>query len=331
VYGQDYADLALHLASLPGQMYKRCMKCCIGRDLDKEEERNHFGFKSWSRIKSNLRKTGRSESQQKSNHHPQWRHGQKRSWQLVAMQSNTPHAGALDPKFEDETNGIFSFEDKLDAFTYDSMHHAPNAVTDGEEETSDSTICTLRRKLELVERSLKLAGSRNIELQSNLDLAGARNDELEQQNDELEQQVRAMARFENAQRLRVHASLSAVQPFEPASALANLTYDHGARSRAAQHQAYEAQRVADRAACDTGALDSSVQAQARLEAVASRLEQLASFFPQPNNRTQGSSLGSPSIQLSTRTQGSNLGWPSVQFRYPAQSAYSGLDSFETVD
>ena len=110
---QDYLELALWLAGLPVKMYKRCVKCCTGRDLDKEQEQAQYGFRSWSHIRSTIDRVSnfsrtRSAESQKSSKHPQWRHGQKRSWQLVAMQSNTVHA---DSRLHDnKADDIFSIE-----------------------------------------------------------------------------------------------------------------------------------------------------------------------------------------------------------------------------
>jgi len=110
---KDYLELALWLAGLPVKMYKRCVKCCTGRDLDKEQEQAQFGFRSWSHIKSTFDRASnfsrtRSAESQKSSKHPQWRHGQKRSWQLVAMQSSTVHA---DSRLHDnKADDIFSIE-----------------------------------------------------------------------------------------------------------------------------------------------------------------------------------------------------------------------------
>jgi hypothetical protein len=108
VCAQDYAELALWLLNCPFSLYKGCLKCCTGRDLDKEEAQAHAGFKSWSHVQSSLKKSASmlrgsdDKDQPEKSKHPAWRHGQKRSWQLIAMQANTQHAGALDHAFQDE-------------------------------------------------------------------------------------------------------------------------------------------------------------------------------------------------------------------------------------
>ena len=112
------------------------------------------------------------------------------------------------------------------SITSDLVFQESGAMSEEKEEKNDSMeIHTLRRKLEL-------AGSRNVELERNLELAGSRNVELEQR-------VREMARFENAQRARVDARLTAARPTEPQSSaaptvFANFVYDNRSQSRAAQ-------------------------------------------------------------------------------------------------
>ena len=112
------------------------------------------------------------------------------------------------------------------SITSDLVFQESGAMSEEKEEKNDfMEIHTLRRKLEL-------AGSRNVELERNLELAGSRNVELEQR-------VREMARFENAQRARVDARLTAARPTEPQSSaaptvFANFVYDNRSQSRAAQ-------------------------------------------------------------------------------------------------
>ena len=119
------------------------------------------------------------------------------------------------------------------SITSDLVFQESGAMSEEKEEKNDSMeIHTLQRKLELAGRKLELAGSRNAELERNLELAGSRNVELEQR-------VREMARFENAQRARVDARLTAARPTEPQSSaaptvFANFVYDNRSQSRAAQ-------------------------------------------------------------------------------------------------
>ena len=170
---QDYQELAHWFAGLLVKLYKRCVKCCTGRDLDKEEEQAHYGFRSWS-----LRQllgfcavaSWKSSSALKS------AHGQTRSWQLVAMQSNTMHEGALDQLHDTDADNFF-------------VGDLPNTVADGEKKDSEE-MRALRRQLALAE--------------SKIEQAGARISELVEEN-------REMARFENAQRARVGASLNVAQ------------------------------------------------------------------------------------------------------------------------
>ena len=126
---------------------------------------------------------------------------------LVAMQSDTEHMHALDQLQDHEANTNFSVQSE------------PNAVTDAEEKSDSMEIRTLRRKLELASRKLELVAR-------NLEQAGARNEELEQQ-------VREMTRFENAQRARVDANLTTEQRFEPPSVVADFAFDSRPRSESA--------------------------------------------------------------------------------------------------
>ena len=178
---QDYQELAHWFAGLLVKLYKRCVKCCTGRDLDKEEEQAHYGFRSWSHIRSTFERAARlprsnREESQKLSKHPEWRHGQTRSWQLVAMQSNTMHEGALDQLHDTDADNFF-------------VGDLPNTVADGEKKDSEE-MRALRRQLALAE--------------AKIEQAGARISELVEEN-------REMARFENAQRARVGASLNVAQ------------------------------------------------------------------------------------------------------------------------
>jgi len=166
---KDYADLALWLLSCPLAFYKGCLKCCTGRDLDKEEAQSHQGFKSWSQIHARLKKSTsklrKTDSDQcEKSRHPAWRHGQKRSWQLIAMQANTQHQGALDHTLQEEALDDF--------FSVDEVARSALAQDLQPAENESDQIRLLR----------------------------ARVAQLEQENLE-------MARFDNAQRARVAPSL----------------------------------------------------------------------------------------------------------------------------
>ena len=126
------------------------------------------------------------------------------------------------------------------SITSDLVFQESGAMSEEKEEKNDSMeIHTLQRKLELAGRKLELAGSRNVELERNLELAGRKLELAGSRNVELEQRVREMARFENAQRARVDARLTAARPTEPQSSaaptvFANFVYDNRSQSRAAQ-------------------------------------------------------------------------------------------------
>ena len=173
---QDYADLALWLLNCPLAFYKGCLKCCTGRDLDKEEAQSHQGFKSWSQIHARLKKSTsklrKTDSDQcEKSRHPAWRHGQKRSWQLIAMQANTQHQGALDHTLQEEALDDF--------FSVDEVAWSALA------------------------QDLKPAENESDQIR----LLRARVAQLEQENLE-------MARFDNAQRARFAPSLETLEDLE---------------------------------------------------------------------------------------------------------------------
>ena len=72
---------------------------------------------------------------------------------------------------------------------------------------------------------------RNAEASRNLELADRDLEQVGARNHEVEQQVREMTYFENAQRARVDTHLTAAQQFEPPSAVADFAYDSRPRPR----------------------------------------------------------------------------------------------------
>ena len=74
---------------------------------------------------------------------------------------------------------------------------------------------------------------RNAEASRNLELADRDLEQVGARNHEVEQQVREMTYFENAQRARVDANLTTEQRFEPPSVVADFAFDSRPRSESA--------------------------------------------------------------------------------------------------
>jgi hypothetical protein len=109
---KDLFNYAMDLLRLPFTLFKRCYKSCTGKDLDKEEADTHKGLStaSWSHFKSKKSFKSINPFEQSlwstRSKHPAWRLGQKRSWNMVALQTHGPSSEG-----ERRHDDIFSMHD----------------------------------------------------------------------------------------------------------------------------------------------------------------------------------------------------------------------------